>query len=424
MTTRYWYCVATQSYENLFRRNAIVSLHERHDGRPVAYVPRPWLWLGTFCLALIVTAFTLASRIEYARKETVRGWVVARQGVVRLTHDSLARVTSVERQRGDSVRQGDVIAYLSADGLLGDGSAAVGAILDVLREDLAEIDSRAAAARSQLEADNEALARQVRGVDKELRALALQERQLQGRADRSGATLLRFERAFRDGAIAEIELLRRQDEHSALRQAGARLQQEQDRLQRERGDLEARRQALSTDFEMRLSELASLRNELRQRITRNESARLRALEAPIDGTIATLDLVAGSTVRGQQLLVTIVPGDATLAADVYVPSRAVGLIAPGQSVRLRFDAFPHEQFGMARGRVESVAEFVLLPPDMPSTFGLREAAYKVRIGLERDHVTDMHGSYQLKPGMLLVAEIVLENRRLIDWLRMRLKRHL
>ena len=165
--------------------------------------------------------------------------------------------------------------------------------------------------------------------------------------------------------------------------------------------------------------IASASASSRQRITQSESARLEVIESPIDGTLATLDLVPGNTVRPQQLLATVMPGDSILAADVYVPSRAVGLIAPGQRVRLRFDAFPHEQFGMANGRVESVAEYVLLPSDVPSTFGLQEASYKVRIALERDYVTDAHGRYGLKPGMLLVAEIVLENRRLVDWLRAR-----
>lgn len=411
--------MAAHNHENLFRLKAIRSLHERRDGRPVAYVPRPWFWLGTLCLSLLVMAFVFASNVEYARKETVRGWLVAEQGIVRLTHPTAARVVRVVCGPGDTVSRGDVLAYLSADGLLEDGSPAAAAILEVLHEEIAEVDAREAAARRQLDADNEALAQQVRSVDKEMRALESQQREQAARVDRSGRTLARIKSAYDNGAVAEIEFLRRQDEYAALRQAGARLRQEQDRLRRERNELVARRQRLATDLAMRLSELTSLRNELRQRITRNESARLQAIESPVDGTIATLDLVAGSTVRGQQLLATVVPDDSILVADVYVPSRAIGLIAAGQSVRLRFDAFPQEQFGAANGRVESVAEYVRLPADIPSTFGLREAAYKVRIGLERDHVSDDHGSYGLKPGMLLAAEIVLENRSLADWLRAR-----
>lgn len=407
------------SAENLFRRNAVRSLRDLREGRPVACVPRQWPWLGALCLSLALAAGFLASTLEYARKETVRGWLVAQQGIVRLTHEAPARIASVTAAPGEAVQRGDVIAYLSADGILEDGSAAVGAILEVLREEIGEIRRREVAAREQFETDRDTLAAQLRRLDDEMQALATQEQEQRARVARSKSTLGRLESAWRSGAVAEIELLARQDEHAALRQAGARLRQEQERLQRERQGLVAQQQMLGTGLELRLSELASLRNELRQRITRNESARLQAVESPIDGTIATLDLVAGSTVQAQQLLATIVPRDADLVADVYVPSRAVGLIAPGQRVRLRFDAFPQQQFGTANGSVRSIAEYVLLPADVPATFGLREASYKVRIGLESDHVTDANGSYRLRPGMLLVAEIVLENRRLVDWLRAR-----
>ena len=405
--------------ENLFRRNAVRALHELREGRPVARVPRQWFWLGALCLSFALAAGVLAATLEYARKETVRGWLVARQGIVRLAHDAPARVVSVMVLPGETVRRGNVIAYLSADGVLEDGSAAVGAILEVLREEVGEIRRREVAAREQFDADREALDAQLQGLDRELRALAMQDQEQSTRIAHSKSTLARIETAWRSGAVAEVELLARQDEHAALRQASARLRQEQDRLRRERQVLVAQQHKLGTSLELRLSELASQRNELRQRITRNESTRLQAVESPIDGTVATLDLVAGSMIHAQQLLATIVPRDADLVADVYVPSRAVGLIAPGQRVRLRFDAFPQQQFGTANGHVRSVAEFVLLPADVPATFGLREASYKVRIGLERDHVTDAHGSYRLRPGMLLVAEIVLENRRLVDWLRAR-----
>jgi membrane fusion protein len=140
------------------------------------------------------------------------------------------------------------------------------------------------------------------------------------------------------------------------------------------------------------------------------------MRSPVDGTLATVDVVAGSTVRPQQLLATIVPEQSSLAADVYVPSRAVGMVQPGQAVRLLYDAFPHQQFGTAPGEVAAVAGFVSLPADMPVASGLREAAYKVRIHVADKHVEDAQGRYALRPGMALAAEIVLESRSLADWL--------
>ena len=57
-----------------------------------------------------------------------------------------------------------------------------------------------------------------------------------------------------------------------------------------------------------------------------------------------------------------------------------------------------------------------MPADVPQTFGIREAAYKVRIAVDADYVTDRKGRYALRPGMSLGAEIVLEKRSLAQWL--------
>ena len=85
-----------------------------------------------------------------------------------------------------------------------------------------------------------------------------------------------------------------------------------------------------------LASLATARSELRDRITFLEVRRLVILLEPIDGKLAKLDVIAGTRVRPQQLIATIVPERSPLAADVYVPSGAFGLIGEVQVVRLIF----------------------------------------------------------------------------------------
>lgn len=402
--------------ENLFRRNALLALRAPRHGRPIARAPRPWFWLGALCVAFLVTVCALARQVEYARKETVRGWLVSELGIVRLTHPSPVQVTRVLRRAGDRVRRGDVIAYVSSEQVLADGSASVATILGLLHEELAEVDRRRELARDQYDQATAAVAMQVDSIDGELAALDSQVRTQRKRVERAEAKLARLVAIMEKGAVAEIDLLQQRDELGTRQQSLVRLTQEKTQVAREQGELAARQAQLATDLELRLSDFESQANALRERIARNENARLRAIESPLDGTIATLDAVAGNSISPQQLLATIVPDESPLVADVYVPSRAVGFIAAGQGVRLRYDAFPHDRFGTAAGRVESVADFVLLPAEVPQTFGLREASYKVRIRLESQAVTDRHGRYPLKPGMLLAAEIVLESRSLAAWL--------
>lgn len=402
--------------ENLFRKNAIDSLTAKQDGRPIAVMPRPWAWLSFLCIGICTATCVFCWNTQYARKETVRGWLVSEQGVVRVTHSNSAIVESVKRKAGDSVRRGDTIARFSNEETLGNGEAFASGILAELRDELAQTDSRELLLREEVTAKHVALDQQVRGIAHEIADTKEQMREQYARVTRAAANLDRLKLARDSGALTETDFLRQQDEVAAMRLSMGRLRQESSKLNRERQQLLAAQSGLSFELKNGLASLATARAELRQRITIQEQRRLVVLQAPIDGTLATLDVVAGTRVRPQQLISTIVPERSQLAADVYVPSRAIGLIKEGQTVQLLYDAFPHEQFGVASGRVDSIAGFVSLPADVPQTFGVREASYKVRIAVDADHVTDQTGRYALRPGMLLAAEVVLEKRTLAQWL--------
>jgi len=379
-------------------------------------MPRPWAWLTVLCITFSVASGIFCWNAEYARKETVRGWLVSEQGVVRVMHGTSAIVESVMRKAGDEVRQGDAIAHFSTEETLGNGEASTSGILAELHEQLAQTDSRESSLRDEIAVQHAALDRQVRGIANEIDDVREQMHEQQARVSRAAENLERVQRIRSSGALAEVEFLRREDDVAAMRLSLGRLRQEHNRLNRERHELLAAQAGLNFELENDLAALATARAELRQRITVQEQRRLVILQAPIDGTLATLDVVAGNRVRPQQLIATIVPEQSPLAADIYVPSRAIGLIREGQVVRLLYDAFPHEQFGVAGGNVESIAGFVSLPADVPQTFGVREAAYKVRVAVDADYVTDRTGRYALRPGMSLGAEIVLEKRSLAQWL--------
>lgn len=402
--------------ENLFRQNAVDALATKFDGRPVAVMPRPWLWLTMICGAFLVAAAYFLWAVDYARKETVRGWVVSVPGVVSLSHSDYAVVASVARTAGEIVRRGDPLVVLSEEAVLGAGLSVATEALEQLRKQLAGADRREALLREQFVADYQALQDQLRGLDEEIQQVGSQRRVQNMRVHRKADMQSGFEEAFARGALAKLELQQREDEFIELQQNLARLRQEMNSLERERHSLVAARDRLGMDFEHATTRLEAERGELQQRIAMHARQRSLTLRSPIDGTVATTDVIPGSTVRPQQILASIIPEQSSLVAEVYVPSRAAGMIKPGQPVRLLYDAFPHQRFGVASGAVDAVAGFVSLPGDMPAASGLREAAYKVTILLASDHVEDRHGRYALRPGMSLAAEIVLESRSLAEWL--------
>ncbi len=128
--------------EGLFRQQAIRSLSEKRSGRPICIMPRPWLWLNGLVTLLFVSLTLFVGSAEYARKETVRGWLVSKEGVVRIASSVPAVISDIARKPGDHVIAGEPLIYLSTDTTLSDGHSKSELALTQLRQQVVEIDTQ------------------------------------------------------------------------------------------------------------------------------------------------------------------------------------------------------------------------------------------------------------------------------------------
>lgn len=402
--------------ENLFRQQAIRSLSEKPPGQPICVMPRPWFWVNCLVALLIVSTALFVSNAEYARKETVRGWLVSKEGIVRITSRSLAEISHIPKRPGDHVEAGEPLIYLTTDTTLSNGNSISEQALLQLRYEQVEIDTQLELSLEQQALDDEGMRQQLQDLDVEVAALESQLAEQRNQIDLSEDKLRRLESANLGGAVTHWDVIRQKESHGVLRQDLSRLKQDAANLQRERELVARRRSSVPVQAEIQRSELRSRYTRLSQERAEQESKRLTAVNAPVSGVIAAVEVDAGNSVAPQQLLMTLVPENMSLAAEIYVPSKAAGFVQRGQSVRIAYDAFPQQKFGTFEGRVDRVSDFVLLPDEIPQTFPLLEATYKVRIEINDSAIPTSIGTIGLRPGMLLAAEIILERRNLVDWL--------
>ena len=410
------YGMSSLHEEDLFRKQAIQSLSRKMPGRPICLIPSPWAWLSLLVMLLFVSAGVLAGTAEYSRKESVRGWLVSRTGIVRVTARSAAVVREVARQPGDQVTAGDPLIYLSTDSTLAGGDSKIQKVLAQLRQEVLEVDRQTALSKQQQQFEEESLGQQLESFDMEVVALASRLDDQRRRLGLSAEKLRRLESALTDGAVTQWDVIKQKEEVEVTAQEFRRLQQDIANQQRERKQLSGGEKRLAVQAEIQRSTLRARRMQLSQRIAEQEAQRLSVMETPITGVVGSVEVHAGNSVSPQQLLVTVVPQDADLAAEVFVPSRAAGFVRPGQRVQIAYDAFPQEKFGTFEGQIRRISEYVLLPGEIPQTFPIREATYKIQIALTSSSIDTSLGVVRLRPGMLLAADIILEKRNLADWL--------
>ena len=85
---------------------------------------------------------------------------------------------------------------------------------------------------------------------------------------------------------------------------------------------------------------------------------------------------------------------------------------------LRFLAYPHQKFGSQRARVLAISKNPLPPPELGFSplDGSREPVYRIKAALDSQTIRAYGAAEPLQPGMQLEADILLDRRRLIEWI--------
>ncbi len=179
---------------------------------------------------------------------------------------------------------------------------------------------------------------------------------------------------------------------------------------------EARRTYLETQEKIQQLELE--RTQLQAKIAENEnllaSARTtldeRFLHAPLDGVVSSLNVAnPGEVVQAGQTVAEIAPKNAPLVLSASLPDREAGFVKAGMPVKVKFDAYPYQDYGIVAGEVLSISA----DAKRDERLG---AVYKVEVALERDRVTADDRAIDLRAGQTASAEIVIRRRRIIDLL--------
>lgn len=185
--------------------------------------------------------------------------------------------------------------------------------------------------------------------------------------------------------------------------------------------LAADRQAFIEDFRRatmeKLVDARSQRDAVREELKKMELRRDRvALEAPEDAIV--LDLAQrsiGSVVREAEPIVTLVPLDAPLEAEVSISTRDIGKVAAGDEVRVKFDAFPFQKFGTADGTLSTISHDVLPADDKNAGGPPSPPVFKARIPLGATMLRGLREPVRLLPGMTVTAEVKVGRRRVISY---------
>jgi len=377
--------------------------------------------MSVLVVLLVATAVAVALWLvtgEYTRKAHVRGVLVPDRGWIRLVSPQVATVVERRVEQGQTVRAGDVLFVLSLDQLAGDGSAQqrVQRSLRARQESLSET----LEARQRLSREQEAvLTQRIAGLRQESAQIDKEIELQRQRLALSQQTLARLEALREERFVSTAQINSKSEEVLALRAQLVALERQRSTLGREVAALEGQRRELPLQERARAGELQRAAQVLAQEAAENEARHEMLIRAPQDGTLTAVLAEPGQTVSPDVALASLVPADTRLQAHLYAPSSALGFIRPEQPVRLRVAAFPYQKFGHQAGVVYQVSSTPLQAGELaalPLAAKPNEPLYRVTVHLDRQSVLAYGREQPLAAGMQLDADVMLERRRLVEWL--------
>jgi hemolysin D len=166
-------------------------------------------------------------------------------------------------------------------------------------------------------------------------------------------------------------------------------------------------------------EVTSLLEKAVQELAKHEHRRaLLDLAAPQDGFVKDIAThTPGTVVTPGTIVMTLVPRDERLRAEVWISSQDAGFVRAGQAAKVKLAAFQFQKYGMVSGTVEQVsADASELPSAAaPRPVGTAPLAYRTFVALDAQELEAGGRSYRLVPGMQASAEILLGTRSLLEY---------
>ena len=406
---------------DLFRPEAIEDQNLGRLGsirliRPVSFTVLTLLVLATF---VCVASFLVLG--EYTRKARVAGYLVPDRGVMRLLAPQAAVVLESHAKEGRVVKQGDVLFVLAVD----QATQTVDTQSAVKNSLAARERSLQGASKQQQRLEQTRLAaidRQIEQMGRELAQMGAEAELQNQRLKLAQESQQRLESLRLENFVSATQVQAKAEEVLAIRAQAQSLERQRAIHQREIGMLQAQRRELPLQAQAAQGEIERDLAALAQQSAETEVGRRIVVRAPQDGVVTAVLAEAGHSVSANSALASLLPAGATLQAQLFAPSSAVGFVRPAQTVLLRYQSFPYQKFGHHSGRVVEVSRSPLQPAELAGLAlpgngsASAEPMYRITVALDQQTVNAYGQPQALAPGMQLDADVQLDRRRLIEWI--------
>ncbi|MBF0140177.1 MAG: HlyD family type I secretion periplasmic adaptor subunit [Magnetococcales bacterium] len=214
-----------------------------------------------------------------------------------------------------------------------------------------------------------------------------------------------------------LNLMQAEDAQLTTTRESQQLKNSLDNIKGEIEEIRAEKEAFTSEWfsniGKELSQVNKDRDAKREDVVKLSRKRKNVVvKAPVSGIIVELQhLFVGAIVTEGQHVISLVPSDVPLTAEIDIDPKDIGHLVAGAQVMIQLDALPFQKHGGLSGEIVFISEDTM----DKSTTGKPGTFYRARATIIKNELKELPDNFRLVPGMLLTGDILAGKRRLITY---------
>lgn len=406
---------------DLFRKEVLHAKQNKWVGsillsRPFSFT---FLTICAFCVAVVIITFAIWG--SYTKRSTVQGQLIPRSGLIQVYATQQGTIVKKNAYEGQIVKKGDTLFVISTAnyGENGDIAAALSK-----QTQLKEQSIRNEIMRMRLlhKNEKETALNQINLLKEYLKKMNSLINNQKHAVDLASINQNRYKAAYAQNAVSNEEFEEKKTNYLNQFAQYESLQREKITFEKQLNEQKIALNGLENKQSNEIEQLERLLSTNNQEFIEMQFRQKIAIQSHTTGAVSTINGEVGQFVDLSKPLMTILPENTSLIAQLYVPSRAIGFVKQGDQVLLRYQAYPYQKFGHAKAKILSVAKTAIAGQDL-KTIGTispqqqinNEPVYLVRAQLNKQTVKAYGNNMPLQVGMTFEADIMHDTRNLYEW---------
>ena len=409
--------------KNIYRKEAIEykKIHWKGKALLLAGIPA---WLVTLLASLFLIALVLSLIFcTFTQRIDVRGEVITLPHSVNVFAPQQGFVVNQHVKVGDIVNKGQPLYELdvSRNTINGNVSAAQ---IEVINEKIANAEDIISKLTRNKAETLTALDKQIKTTSASLAETNRMLATTQVGLNKMHTNLSSYDKYLKDGLITKDQYNYQHSLYFQQQSAYQSLVTQKMQLESQLTQTNSDKITKAADFDNQISSQHNQINDYKNQLVESNANGNLIIKATTNGKIESLAVTKGQMVENGSSLAQIKPTeDIEYYLILWLPNNTIPYVKPGDTINIRYDAFPADKFGQFPGKVISISSVPASRQEMAEYTNVNNgtsqqelALYKAIIKI-KDKTFNYNGkTLTLSNGLKAQAVVFLEERPLYMWM--------